>query len=207
MGGIWIETPCSRSQSATWVNIRASVLGQFQLLENLVLLRPVFWISARCKFTKPVTLEIQHCTLREDKAVLSQLRFVSAKCSQKDLTYRFALSDGGVFTTHSSYGSIQLWSWCYWEWGDPTIVLCSIVPHYKADIWLEILPSYHTRPWGPYYFQCMHWLCLCTVLHVTSIYARPSEMQNVKWFPAFVLRVGEAREVFTLNYVHTKQIS
>ena len=90
------------------VNIQASVSGQFQLLENSVLLSPVFWISAPCKFTKPVTLEIQHCALREDKAVLSQLRFVSAKCSQKYLPYRFKHLDGGVFTTHSSYGSIQL---------------------------------------------------------------------------------------------------
>ena len=90
------------------INIRASVSGQFQLLEKSVLLSPVFWISAPCKFTKPVTLEIQHCALREHKAVLSDLRFVSAKCSQKDLPYRFELLDGGVFTTHSSYGSIQL---------------------------------------------------------------------------------------------------
>ena len=90
------------------VNVRASPSGQFQLPEDSDLLSPVFWISAPCKFTKPVTLEIQHCALREHKAVLSDLRFVSAKCSQKDLPYRFEHLDGGVFTTHSSYGSIQL---------------------------------------------------------------------------------------------------
>ena len=90
------------------INIRASVSGHFQLPQDTDFLSPVFWISAPCKFTKPVTLEIQHCALREHKAVLSDLRFVSAKCSQKDLPYRFELLDGGVFTKHSSYGSIQL---------------------------------------------------------------------------------------------------
>ena len=90
------------------INIRASVSGQFQLPQNTVLLSPVFWISAPCKFTRPVTLEIQHCALREDETVLSDLHFVSARCSQTDLPYKFRQLYGGVFTTHSSYGSIQL---------------------------------------------------------------------------------------------------
>ena len=90
------------------INVRASLSGQFQLPEDSALLSPVFWISAPCKFTQPVTLEIQHCALREDDEVLSSLNFVSANCSQKDLPYRFRQVEGGVFTTHSSYGSIQL---------------------------------------------------------------------------------------------------
>ena len=90
------------------INIRASLSGQFQFPEGSDLLSPVFWISAPCKFTTPVTLEIQHSALREDEAVLSNLSFVSAICSQKKLPYRFRRVDGGVFTTHSSYGSIQL---------------------------------------------------------------------------------------------------
>ena len=89
------------------VNIRVSLSGQFQLPEDSDLLSPVYWISAPCKFTKPVTLEIQHCALK-DEAVLSDLSFVSAMCSQKDLPYRFKQLDGGVFTMHSFYGSIQL---------------------------------------------------------------------------------------------------
>ena len=90
------------------INVRASLSGQFQLPEDSALLSPVFWISAPCKFTQPVTLEIQHCALREDETVLSDLSFVSANCSQRDLPYRFRQVEGGVFTTHSSYGSIQL---------------------------------------------------------------------------------------------------
>ena len=89
------------------INISASLSGQFELPEDSVLLSPVFWISAPHRFTKPATLEIQHCALRA-ATTSSDLSFVSAKCSQKELPYRFKQLDGGVFTTHSSYGSIQL---------------------------------------------------------------------------------------------------
>ena len=90
------------------INIKVSISGQFQLPEDSELLSPVFWILAPCKFTRPLTLEIQHCALREDEAALSNLNFVSCKCSQKGLPYRLRKVEGGVFTTHSSYGSIQL---------------------------------------------------------------------------------------------------
>ena len=90
------------------INIKASLSGKFQLPKGLVFLSPVFWITAPCKFTKPVTLELQHCALTEDEAVLSHLSFVSANCTQRDLPYRFRQLAGGVFTTQSSYGSIQL---------------------------------------------------------------------------------------------------
>ena len=90
------------------INIKVSLSGQFQLPEDSDLLSPVFWISAPCKFTKPVTLEIQHCALTEDEAALSNLSFVLTKCTQRDLPYRFRQVDGGVFTTNSTYGSIQL---------------------------------------------------------------------------------------------------
>ena len=94
------------------VNIRASVSGQFQLPEDSVLLSPVFWISAPCKSTKPVTLEVQHCVLIENEAVLSNLSIVSAQDSQRDLPYKFKQLDGGVFSKHSSNGSIQLNHFC-----------------------------------------------------------------------------------------------
>ena len=90
------------------INIGMSLSRQFQRPGDSVLLSPVFWLSAPCKFTWPVTLEIQHCALGEDEATLSNLRIVSARCSQNDLPYRFRQVDGGVFTRHSSYGSIQL---------------------------------------------------------------------------------------------------
>ena len=90
------------------INIRVSLSGQFQLPEGSDLLSPVFWISAPCKFAKPVTLEIQHCAFAENESALSNLSFALTKCSQKDIPYRFRQVDGGVFTKHSTYGSIEL---------------------------------------------------------------------------------------------------
>ena len=90
------------------INIRVSLSGQFQLPEGSEFLSPIFWISAPYKFICPVTLEIQHCALTEDESALSNLNFVSTKCSQKELPYRFKQMQGGVFTKNSTYGSIQL---------------------------------------------------------------------------------------------------
>ena len=89
------------------INIKASLSGSFLLPEDSDLLSPVFWISALCKFRKPVTLEIQHCASR-DEASFADLNFVSTKCSQKDLPYIFKQLDGGRFPADSSYGNIQL---------------------------------------------------------------------------------------------------
>jgi len=89
------------------INIKASLSGPFELPEDSELLSPVFWISALCKFKKPVTLEIQHCASR-DEASFTDLNFISAKCSQKTLPYIFKRLDGGRFPADSSYGSIQL---------------------------------------------------------------------------------------------------
>ena len=89
------------------INIKASLSGLFELPEDSELLSPVFWISALCKFKKPVTLEIQHCASR-DEASFADLNFISAKCSQKTLLYTFKQLDGGRFPTDISYGSIQL---------------------------------------------------------------------------------------------------
>ena len=99
--------PTGMEQCTCTINIKASLSGPFQLPGHSELLSPVFWISAPCKFKKPVKLEIQHCA-RRDEASFADLNFVSTKCSQKTLPYIFKQLDGGRFPTESSYGSIQL---------------------------------------------------------------------------------------------------
>jgi len=93
------------------VNIKATLTRPFQLPEDSELLSPVFWIAAPCNSMKPVTLDIQHCASRHD-ASSSDLKLVSAKCTQKDHPYIFKQLDGGVFSRNSSYGSIQLRHFC-----------------------------------------------------------------------------------------------
>ena len=95
------------------VTITASLTGQFQLdPEDSKLVSPVFWISSTERFSQPVTIEIQHCAIIDDTDSISDLRFVTAKRNQPDLPYKFRSLDGGVFTPHSTHGSISLTHFC-----------------------------------------------------------------------------------------------
>ena len=89
------------------INIKASLAGQYEFPENSHLVSAIFWL--RCedvhKFTKPITVEIQHCAKSEN---VTNLSFVRAVCSQKQLPYTFKQLPWGNFTSHSSYGVIEL---------------------------------------------------------------------------------------------------
>ena len=89
------------------INIKASLAGQYEFPENSHLVSAVFWL--RCKdvhkFTRPITVEIQHCAKSEN---LPNLQIVRAICSQKQLPYTFKQLPGGNFSRHSSYGVIEL---------------------------------------------------------------------------------------------------
>ena len=91
------------------VNIKASLAGQYEFSENSHLVSAIFWLRCEhvCKFTKPIIVEIQHCAKSENVTNL-ELSFVRAVCSQKQLPYTFKQLPGGNFTSHSSYGVIEL---------------------------------------------------------------------------------------------------
>ena len=57
------------------------------------------------EFLKPITVEIQHCAKAEN---VGKLSFARAVCSQKQLPYTFKELPGGIFSSHSSYGVIDL---------------------------------------------------------------------------------------------------
>jgi hypothetical protein len=99
--------PASMEQCT--INIKASLAGQYEFPENSHLVSAIFWL--RCedvhKFTKPITVEIQHCAKLENITNL-KLSFVRTVCSQKQLPYTFKQLAGGNFTSHSSYGVIEL---------------------------------------------------------------------------------------------------
>ena len=90
------------------LNIKASLAGQYEFPENSSLVSAVFWLRCEptCKFTKPVTVEIQHCAKSENVDSL-KMKFVRALCSQAQLPYTFK-ELGGDFNRHSSYGVIQV---------------------------------------------------------------------------------------------------
>ena len=89
------------------MNINASLTGQYQFPEDEYLVSAVFWFRCEppCKFAKPVTIELQHCALSHNT---SNLGFVKAVCTQKQLPYKFKSVEGGSFSNHSSFGVIEL---------------------------------------------------------------------------------------------------
>ena len=95
--------------SETQLNVRVSLSGQFQLPPNSELVSAIYWVSSTCphKFTKPLVVEIQHCAALSSDEQCEQLTFVRTKCTQKKLPYTFT-ELGGVFSHHSSYGSLSL---------------------------------------------------------------------------------------------------
>ena len=91
------------------LHIKASLTGQFQFQEDAEVVSGIYWISTPYTFETPVTVEIQHCVTKPDLLQHpSSLTFVVAKCTQKDLPYQFKTLDGGVFSSSSQYGSVEL---------------------------------------------------------------------------------------------------
>ena len=87
--------------------IKVSLAGEYEIPENTSLVSAFFWVRCepQCTFTKPITVEIQHCSSNQD---LSKLKIVRAFCSQKQLPYKFKSLKGGVFDASTSYGAIEM---------------------------------------------------------------------------------------------------
>ena len=88
------------------ISIKASIGGQYEFPECSHLMSAVFWLHCETvrKFIKPITLQMQHCA----RASSVKLKFMKAFCSQKQLPYTFKPLVGGSFSSHSSYGVIEL---------------------------------------------------------------------------------------------------
>ena len=110
------------------VEMRASLSGQYTLPADCELVSGVYWVYCPVKLSKQGTLEVQHSSSeRED------LSFVRAVCTQEQLPYVFQRQEGGVFSEHSSHGSIELSRFSGWG-----IVRRnrSLVPHqYSAQVY------------------------------------------------------------------------
>ena len=91
------------------INIKTSIVGQYEFPENSHPVSVVFWFRCETahKFIKPIIVEIQHCAKVESNND-HNLSFVRAICSQKQLPYTFKQLPKGIFTTYSSYGVIDL---------------------------------------------------------------------------------------------------
>ena len=98
------ETTLPKGISEYLVDIKASLAGQFELPVGYELVSAVYWVATPGKFTKPVTIEVQHCANFNEPG---QLHFVRTSCTQKFLPYKFEVIDGGLFSLGSKYGVLS----------------------------------------------------------------------------------------------------
>ena len=66
----------------------------------------VYWISSSTEFTKPVKIDIQHCSADVEES--TSLKFVRAKSTQMELPYTFQLMDDGDFPDDTGYGTTSV---------------------------------------------------------------------------------------------------
>ena len=93
------------------ISIKASVSGEYKFPDDSHPVSAIFWIHCEpsCKFTLPISVEMQHCAKSKD---VSKLNFVKAHCSQASLPYCFQKLQGSRFTNENDYsfGAVDLTS-------------------------------------------------------------------------------------------------
>ena len=91
------------------MKIKVSINGQFLLPDNLQLISGIYWVKFKRKFSKPITLSIQHCYNLRKSEQSSPLCFVTAKCNHEHMPYNFqVMPEKGTFSTESSYGTVEV---------------------------------------------------------------------------------------------------
>ena len=88
------------------VRIKASTSGQYQFPKGFQLVSAVFWLRCEpiCRFTKSITMEMEHCAKLENA---NKLTFVRAVCNQETLPYAFK-KIGGTFSEVEYWGAVEL---------------------------------------------------------------------------------------------------
>ena len=93
------------------ITILAYTAGQYVFPEDIHLVSSVFWFRClpNCSFTKPITVQLEHCANIND---LTKLTFVRASTSS--FPYTFKQLEGGRFLSqdHRDYGTIELSQFC-----------------------------------------------------------------------------------------------
>ena len=124
------------------LSIQASLTGQYEFPDGQTPVSAVFWLALNPPvkiFAEKVTIAIPHCVHNGEDAGLS---FVTAKCTQKALPYKFQPLEGGSFQRIPSYGTIQVEHFSsYSAVGPPTFnFMYSIYPYYiyMGPKWWEV---------------------------------------------------------------------
>ena len=73
------EDSLPAEMSEAKLTVKVSLSGRFQMPPDYELLSAVYWVYCSNKFTKPLTLEIQHCAVLSSDQQCSELSFVSTR--------------------------------------------------------------------------------------------------------------------------------
>ena len=157
--------------------IKVGISGHFALPQNTSLVSAVYWLDSepRCKFSQPLTLEIQHCAMSSQT---SRLSFALARCSQKNLPYTFEILDGGEFSSLSTYGCIQLQHFSLvtlvkrWIMGEDSVRYCARLYYLRKGVNLREIHFVITKDQEAHVTVC-YWVlflvdCYCSQLLVSN---------------------------------------
>ena len=118
------------------ISIKAAVEGNYRFPKNSHLVGAVYWFHCdpKCKFSRSIILEIQHCAKEQNLQTLSFVKAASTE-GKPEIKFNKALdccgTNHGVFPSHSSYGFIFLDEFC----GYGVVQEGSEDRQYRADIY------------------------------------------------------------------------
>jgi hypothetical protein len=89
------------------IHIKATIMGDYQLPQDTHLVSAVYWIECvpECRFSQPLTLEIQHCAKPGNASNLCFVKAGSMDRGEERVNFKTV---AGNFSYHSSYGFIEL---------------------------------------------------------------------------------------------------
>ena len=126
------------------VGVKVILAGQFKFPENSQLISAIYWVSSSVEFVKKVAVNIQHCAVIRSEDQCSQFKFIIAKCSQKELPYKFREREG-LFSSHTQYGAIKLKQFSLLGETAPegTDTLCTAFMFYKQRLASPLTIDFH----------------------------------------------------------------
>ena len=96
------------------ISIKAAMEGNYVFPKNSHLVSAVYWFRCdpKCKFSRPIILEIQHCAKEQNLQALSFVKATSIEGRSEREFFKTLGYCGGIFPNHSSYGFIFLDEFC-----------------------------------------------------------------------------------------------
>ena len=144
--GFFIEVPEGAVPPGVTASVGVKVIlaGQFKFPENSQLISAIYWVSSSVEFVKEVAVNIQHCAVIRSEDQCSQFKFIIAKCSQKELPYKFREREG-LFSSHTQYGAIKLKQFSLQGETAPegTDTLCTAFMFYKQRLASPLTVDFH----------------------------------------------------------------